>query len=174
MKRGPQPISAEFRFWMLVLIQEDEDSCWPWIGTVNGGGYGYFKIRPYGNVAAHRFAYELERGIIPDGLEICHRCDNPPCVRPSHLFAATHADNLTDSRNKGRLFGKKHIAAIRAASCAYRHSPEAKAKISKALKGRQLSAEHRRRIGDVRRGKKMPEEQKHKISLSLKGRKKCL
>ncbi len=82
------------RFWAKVHRTE---KCWEWQGTRNTRGYGIF-----GNRGAHRVAYEFFYGLIPDGLVICHKCDNPPCVRPDHLFAGTRGDNFEDMIRKGR------------------------------------------------------------------------
>ena len=77
------------------------DGCWEWTAGKFSTGYGAFKLS--GRLQkAHRIAYELYVGKIPDGLCVCHRCDNPGCVRPDHLFLGTHADNARDKIDKGR------------------------------------------------------------------------
>lgn len=79
------------------------DECWEWQGTRRRDGYGVVYVDGRQR-RAHRVAYEQAYGPIPAGRSVCHRCDNPPCVRPSHLFVATQADNLADMRGKGRHF----------------------------------------------------------------------
>lgn len=75
--------------------------CWVWTGATNPQGYG--KVVVDGRLCgAHRIAWELEHGPIPEGKLVLHRCDNPPCIRPSHLFLGTHADNHKDMLGKGR------------------------------------------------------------------------
>lgn len=90
--------TIEERFWSLV---DRSGECWVWVGSRFSNGYGQFRIGGR-SVGAHRVAWELTNGPIPNGLHICHHCDNPPCVRPSHLFAGTHSVNMQDAMNKGR------------------------------------------------------------------------
>lgn len=93
-KMGPLEIA---RFWSRV--QGDTDfQCWPWRGRKGAKGYGR-----YGDTMAHRVAYELTCGPIPDGLVVRHRCDNPPCCNPSHLEAGTQKDNMADAMLRNRL-----------------------------------------------------------------------
>lgn len=79
------------------------DVCWPWTGSTHTQGYGRCWDTRVGKVAyAHRLVYELRVGPIPEGLDILHTCDNPPCVNPAHLRVGTHRENMLDKCAKGR------------------------------------------------------------------------
>lgn len=78
-----------------------EESCWPWKRYRDNKGYGYF-YSGYTMVRTHRVAYELTYGPIPAGKHVLHRCDNPPCCNPAHLFLGSEMDNTHDAIGKGR------------------------------------------------------------------------
>ena len=88
-------------FWSLLRRGSEPDSCWTWPRSCVTDGYGAIQVRGR-RWQTHRYAWTLINGPIPAGKEICHRCDNPPCCRPDHLFAATHADNNRDCQRKER------------------------------------------------------------------------
>ena len=89
------------RFWRRV---NKTDTCWWWTGTVATHGYGTMSINSEPRLM-HRFSYELHKGPVPEGLFVCHRCDNKRCVNPDHLFTGTHQDNMRDMVEKGRHGG---------------------------------------------------------------------
>lgn len=96
------------RFWAKVAKPEHPDACWPWIGNMGTDGYGKFWIDGTSKHAS-RVAWELANGPVADGMHVCHRCDNPRCVRPSHLWLGTASDNSRDMMEKGRgAIGIRH------------------------------------------------------------------
>ena|SRR3990167_2897409 len=88
------------KFWSLVQ-QRGPDDCWEWQGNRGRHGYGRLTFN-YKPLWAHRLAYEFEHGALPENKVICHKCDNPPCVNPKHLFAGSQTDNVLDVWSKGR------------------------------------------------------------------------
>lgn len=88
------------RFWERVDVSGE---CWLWISSVRGKKkYGFVQLRDAAKIAAHRLSYVLSFGRIPNGLWVLHKCDNPRCVRPDHLFLGTSDDNVADMVSKGR------------------------------------------------------------------------
>jgi hypothetical protein len=105
--------SLEARFWSYVnkegpVIVPDLGSCWEWTSGLTELGYGRL-VWKGSHLRAHRVSYEIAYGDVPDGLFVLHRCNNPPCVRPSHLYAGTQADNVQQAYNDGtKLSGENH------------------------------------------------------------------
>lgn len=92
---------AAEKFWSKVDRRGPEE-CWPWTGGCIKAGYG--RICESGrDEYTHRYSWRLHFGEIPPGLEVCHKCDNPPCCNPAHLFVGTHRDNMHDALRKGRV-----------------------------------------------------------------------
>ena len=98
------PARLDARFWD---NWHPEGECWVWTGTTTLQGYGQIK-RNGRKLYAHRRAYEMTVGPIPDGLVVMHTCDNPPCIRPAHLRLGTPGDNIRDAARKGRLHIQTH------------------------------------------------------------------
>jgi len=99
MPKGRKYPPDEERFWAKV---QKTLSCWLWMGKPrNEWGYGQMRVNGKKEYP-HRFSYILHNGSIPDGLVVCHSCDNPACVNPNHMFLGTHEDNMRDMRAKGR------------------------------------------------------------------------
>ncbi len=85
------------RFWIKA---KQTSLCWEWTGAINKSGYGVFRIK--GDSLAHRVSYQIMNGPIQENDCVCHKCDNPKCVNPDHLFLKNHQGNMIDKMNKGR------------------------------------------------------------------------
>lgn len=89
------------RYKLIENAETDSDTgCWNWVKSLFGDGYGTFNY--LGETRAHRVAYRLYNGDIPEGVLVCHSCDNPKCVNPAHLFLGSHLTNAQDRTRKGR------------------------------------------------------------------------
>lgn len=109
-------------FMLEIVKMPHHKGCWMWRGSLSKStGYGKFSFL-HGTYLAHRVSWMLFRGLIPEGLFILHKCDNPPCVNPDHLFLGTHAENMRDMLEKGRgnrkittgsfAFGEEHRMSL--------------------------------------------------------------
>lgn len=100
------PAATRERFWSHVAVVDDDDSCWLWQGAKFRKSYGNFHVPKLGNIGAHIIAFILAHNTAPLQLQpsdcVLHRCDNPPCCRPKHLFKGTKKDNTHDMMRKGR------------------------------------------------------------------------
>lgn len=83
------------------IMPEPNSGCWLWTGAIRGDGYGNFTYQGR-NHGAHRVSWAFHHGPIPEGQNVCHKCDTPLCVNPDHLFLGSRSDNMRDMSKKGR------------------------------------------------------------------------
>lgn len=163
--------SVECRFWSKVDQSGGADACWSWTASTKtarcGMKYGDFNYKGK-STGAHRVAWELTNGQIPDGLCVLHKCDNPLCCNPAHHFLGTRTDNVNDMLAKGRggrmsadglarfrtaMVGKKRpehvVEAVRQALLGRKQSPEEIAKRSASLKGIVRTDEWRQHLREA-------------------------
>jgi hypothetical protein len=106
------PATLIARFWARVnkagpVVRPELGPCWVWTGSRLHGGYGHMKGVRRRELLAHRASWTIANGPVLNGLWVLHKCDNPPCVRPDHLFLGTPQDNVRDCQEKGRTVLKK-------------------------------------------------------------------
>lgn len=134
--RKMKPIVDRF-----MLKVKKTDSCWLWTANKNKIGYGYFWMKVANRqLLAHRVSYELFVGSIPCGLLVCHKCDNPSCVNPNHLFIGTHLDNMNDMFNKNRQSTCKSRAGIQNGRARLSEDDVIQIRIIKNLKNIEIAA----------------------------------
>jgi hypothetical protein len=95
-------LPTALRFWSKVSIK-DPEKCWEWTAALKDNGYGYFRIsKELGMISAHKAAYIITNGTVPEGMYVCHRCDNRKCANPNHLWLGSAVENQRDMASKGR------------------------------------------------------------------------
>jgi len=102
LKKSKPPKDLDYIKEKIQNYTKDKAGCWIWNGATTNFGHGRIKINNK-TLSVHRISYEIHRGKIPNGLFVCHHCDNPTCINPKHLFLGTRSDNMKDAYNKGRI-----------------------------------------------------------------------
>lgn len=148
------------RFWSKV---DKSGDCWNWRSAKDPRGYGYFSAYGRGKspIRAYRLSKCSEIGReIPKGIDVCHKCDNPSCVRPDHLFLGSHKENMLDAKNKGRLSIKSKGKSGERNNSAKLSEGQAMEIIDRISSGQSLSSigrefgVHRSTVGLIKKKKK--------------------
>ena len=141
------------RFWEKV-DQRGPDECWEWVAGKDNANYGILRVGGR-NHGASRISWEIHFGPIPEGLFVCHSCDNPPCVNPRHLWTGTNEDNIRDRHRKGRSSGGRQSGET---------NPQAKL-TSTDVKRIRLEAASGRKQVDIAQEYQISQQQVSKIVL---------
>lgn len=190
--------AARARVWPSVeskletlSIPEPNSGCVLWIGAINEFGYGSARHKGK-SWPAHRLSWTVTHGPIPNGLHVLHRCDNPPCINPAHLFLGTHLDNMRDMKAKGRFIpapkrtGESHYTKLKPHLIRRgEQAPSARLSEAQALDILRLCAEGvpqsriaqqfgliQQTVSDIRRGKRwshLPREALCAVGLKREG-----
>lgn len=115
-------LQSDIQRFMDKAIPEPNSGCWLWLGAVCKGNAGYGQMRWKGKTqSAHCVSFEIHKGEIPYGLDVCHTCDVPCCVNPEHLFSGTRSENMIDCVKKGRFENAARKSADRLRKTRFKH-----------------------------------------------------
>jgi hypothetical protein len=173
---GVSMITNKVRDLFWSKVRKRRNGCWEWTAFKNKSGYGSFSFRG-GMIRTHRASWILTNGEIPKGEGfhgtcVLHKCDNPSCVNPEHLFLGTQSENIQDRNIKGRTqrnFGRK-LSEETKRKMSKPKSEKMKLKLSKSLTGKIRSEESKRKQSESRKGMITSVETRQRMSESAKAR----